>query len=157
MGNQRSGDQEDPKPRRCWRQFLEHLVKNQVLTLAQAAKAAQWKRENANEKRPMAELLEQEFGINRDVVSQQIAQYYAFRVIDPRDRSTRRLLVSDINRMMRALPESVTQQLLKSQLLPYDLAENQPDKIVLVTQTRPIARSTSSRVLCHSRSLKSAI
>jgi len=113
--------------------FLEHLVKNQVLTLGQAAKAAQWKQENAAEKRPMAELLEQEFGINRDVVSQQIAQYYAFRVIDPRDRSTRHLLVSDINRILRSLPESVTQQLLKAQLLPYDLAENQPDKIVLVT------------------------
>jgi type IV pilus assembly protein PilB len=113
--------------------FLEHLVKNQVLTLGQAGKAAQWKQDNASDKRTMAELLEQEFGINRDVVRQQIAQYYAFRVIDPRDRSTRRLLFSDINRMLRSLPDSVTQQLLKAQLLPYDLAENQPDKIVLVS------------------------
>ncbi len=113
--------------------FLEHLVKNQVLTIGQAAKAAQWKNENAADKRSMPELLEQEFGINRDVVRQQIAQYYAFRVIDPRDRSTRRLLASDINRILRSLPESVAQQLLKAQLLPYDLAESQPDKIVLVT------------------------
>lgn len=113
--------------------FLEHLVKNQVLTLAQASKAAQWKNENSAEKRTMAELLEQEFGLNRDVVRQQIAQYYAFRVIDPRDRSTRRLLVSDINRILRSLPEPVTKQLSRAQLLPYDLAEGQPDKIVLVT------------------------
>jgi type II secretory ATPase GspE/PulE/Tfp pilus assembly ATPase PilB-like protein len=113
--------------------FFDHLVKNQIITAAQAAQAALWKDQNVAEKRTMIEMIEQEFGIHRDVVRQQIAQYYAFRIIDPRDRSVRRLLPSEINKILRALPEQVMQQLLKAQLLPYDHAENQPDKIVLVT------------------------
>ena len=99
--------------------FFDHLVKNQIITAAQAAQAALWKDQNVAEKRTMVEMIEQEFGINRDVVRQQIAQYYAFRIIDPRDRSVRRLLPSEINKILRALPEHVMQQLLKAQLLPY--------------------------------------
>jgi type IV pilus assembly protein PilB len=113
--------------------FLEHLVKNQVITESQAILATQAKQRNPADKRSMVELLEQEFAINRDVLRQQVAQYYAFRVIDARDRSVRRLLPSDINRILKSLPETVLAQLVKAQLLPYDLAENQPDKIVLVT------------------------
>lgn len=113
--------------------FLEHLVKNQVITSAQAIQVTKVKQQNPADKRSMAELLEQEFAINRDVMRQQIAQYYAFRVVDPKERSVRRLLPSEINKILRSLPDAVQQQLLKAQLLPYDLAENQPDKIVLVT------------------------
>ena len=113
--------------------FVEHLVKNQVISSAQALQVARWKQKNPGDVRTTLELLEQEIAIPRDVLRLQIAQYYAFRIIDPRDRALRRLLPSEINKILRSLPESVTQQLIKAQLLPYDLAENQPDKIVLVT------------------------
>jgi type IV pilus assembly protein PilB len=113
--------------------FVEYLVKNQVITTTQALQLNRWKQQNPSERRSTFELLEQELKIPRDVLRMQIAQYYAFRIIDPRDRALRRLLPSEINKILRGLPESVSQQLLKAQLLPYDLAENQPDKIVLVT------------------------
>jgi type IV pilus assembly protein PilB len=113
--------------------FLDHLVRHRVISADQSNKAASWKQMHPDDKRGVIELLEQEFKIDRDVVRQQIAQYYAFRVIDPHERAVRRLLPSEINKILRSLADSVMQQLLKAQLLPYDLAENQPDKIVLVT------------------------
>jgi type IV pilus assembly protein PilB len=113
--------------------FLDHLVRNRVISAEQSARAANWKQQRPDDKRTVMELLEQEFKIDKDVVRQQIAQYYAFRVIDPRERSVRRILPSEINKILRSLSDVVLQQLLKAQLLPYDLAENQPDKIVLVT------------------------
>jgi type IV pilus assembly protein PilB len=113
--------------------FVEHLVKNQVISSTQAIQINRWKQQNPADRRTTLELLEQEIRVPRDVLRLQIAQYYAFRVIDPRDRALRRLIPAEINKMLRSLPESVSQQLLKAQLLPYDLAENQPDKLVLVT------------------------
>ena len=127
--------------------FVEHLVKNQVITSAQAVQVSRWKQEHPDDRRSTFELLEQEIRIQRDVLRLQIALYYAFRVIDPRDRALRRLLPSEINKILRSLPDALTQQLMKAQLLPYDLAENQPDKIVLVTpnpsdrETHKLARA----------------
>lgn len=113
--------------------FVEHLVKNRVISAAQAVQVSRWKQQNPSDQRSTLELLEQEIRIPRDVLRLQIAQYYAFRVIDPRDRALRRLLPSEINKILRSLSDVLVQQLMKVQLLPYDLAENQPDKIVLVT------------------------
>jgi type IV pilus assembly protein PilB len=113
--------------------FLDHLVKHRVITADQSVMITNWRQHNPEDKRSVVDLLEQELKVERDIVRQQIAQYYAFRVIDSRDRSVRRLLPSEINKILRSLSDSVVQQLLKAQLLPYDLAENQPDKIVLVT------------------------
>ncbi len=38
-----------------------------------------------------------------------------------------------MNKIIRSLPEATFQQLIKLKLLPFDLAENQTDKIILVT------------------------
>ena len=62
-----------------------------------------------------------------------MAQYYAFRTIEPRERHVRRLLVADAGKILRALPEATRQLVIKHKLLPFDLAENQPDKLVLIT------------------------
>jgi type IV pilus assembly protein PilB len=113
--------------------FLEHLVKTGVVTKQQAFEAAEWKRRNDKDKRGLAEVLEEVFAVPRDPLRQAIAQYYAFRTMTLLERSVRKLLPSDVNKILRSLPAATFQQLMRFKLLPFDLAENQTDKIILVT------------------------
>jgi type IV pilus assembly protein PilB len=113
--------------------FLDHLVKTGVVTRQQAAEASEWKRRNEKDKRGVAEVLEEVFAVPRNPLRQAIAQFYAFRTVTLADRAVRKLLPSDVNKILRSLPDATQQQLVRRKLLPYDLAENQPDKIILVT------------------------
>ncbi len=120
-------------PRQPLTAFLEHLIKAGVITQQQASDASEWKRRNEKDKRGLAEILEEVLAVPREPLRQAVAQYYAFRTVSLLDRTVRKLLPSDVNKILRALPESTFQHMLKLKLLPYDLAENQGDKIVLVT------------------------
>jgi type IV pilus assembly protein PilB len=113
--------------------LLEHLARSGVISKQHAVDAAEWKRRNEKDKRGLVEILEQVFNVPADALRQAVAQYYAFRTVTLLDRSVRRLLLSDVHKIVRSLPESSFQQLIKLKLLPFDIAENQPDKVVLVT------------------------
>jgi len=113
--------------------FLEHLVRNRIISEDVAVQAAEWKKQNERDKRSLIEILKEEFGLSQDVLHYQVAQFYAFRVIDINDRGPRRLLPSDVLKILRGLPDHVRQLAMRHKVLPYDLAENQPDKIIVVT------------------------
>ena len=113
--------------------LLEHLARSGVISKQHAMDASEWKRRNEKDKRGLVEILEQIFSVPADPLRQAVAQYYAFRTVTLTDRNVRRLLVSDVNKMVRSLPDTTFQQLIKLKLLPFDIAENQPDKVVLVT------------------------
>ena len=113
--------------------FLEHLVRNRIISDEVAMQAAEWKKHNERDKRSLVEILKEEFGLSQDVLHYQVAQFYAFRVIDINERGARRLLPSDVLKIIRGLPESIRQLAMRHKVLPYDLAENQPDKIIVVT------------------------
>ena len=113
--------------------FLDHLVKTGVVSKQQAREASEWKQQNPKDKRGLPEILEEVFAVPRDPLRQAVAQYYAFRTISLFERTVRKLLPSDVNKILHALPESTFHQLMKYKLLPYDLAESQTDKIILVT------------------------
>jgi type IV pilus assembly protein PilB len=113
--------------------FLEHLVRNRIISDDVAMQAADWKKQNERDKRSLIEILKEEFGLSQDVLHYQVAQFYAFRVIDVNERGARRLLPSDVLKILRGLPEPIRQLAMRHKVLPYDLAENQPDKIIVVT------------------------
>jgi len=113
--------------------FLEHLVRNRIISDDVAMQAAEWKKANERDKRSLVEILKEEFGLSQDVLHYQVAQFYAFRVIDINERGARRLLPSDVLKIIRGLPEPIRQLAMRHKVLPYDLAENQPDKIIVVT------------------------
>lgn len=120
-------------PRPFMTSFLEHLVRNRIISEEVAMQAADWKKQNDRDKRSLIEILKEEFGLSQDVLHYQVAQFYAFRVIDINERGARRLLPTDVLRILRGLPEPVRQLAMRHKVLPYDLAENQPDKIIVVT------------------------
>ena len=120
-------------PRPFMTSFLEHLVRNRIISEEVAVQAAEWKKTNDRDKRSLVEILKEEFGLSQDVLHYQVAQFYAFRVIDINERGARRLLPTDVLKILRGLPESIRQLAMRHKVLPYDLAENQPDKIIVVT------------------------
>ena len=134
----RTGGSSAPKtiagtPRPFMTSFLEHLVRNRIISEEVAMQAAEWKKHNGGDKRSLVEILKEEFGLSQDVLHYQVAQFYAFRVIDINERGARRLLPTDVLKILRGLPESIRQLAMRHKVLPYDLAENQPDKIIVVT------------------------
>lgn len=120
-------------PRPFMTSFLEHLLRNQIITEEVAREAAEWKQKHEKDKRSLTDLLKEEFGLSPDVLHHQIAQFYAFRVIDINERGARRLLPAEIFKMLRALPETVRQTALRHKVLPWDIGDNQPDKLLVVT------------------------
>jgi type IV pilus assembly protein PilB len=120
-------------PRPFMTSFLEHLVRNRIISEEVAMQAADWKKQNDRDKRSLIEILKEEFGLSQDVLHYQVAQFYAFRVIDINERGARRLVPTDVLRILRGLPEQIRQLAMRHKVLPYDLAENQPDKIIVVT------------------------
>ncbi len=114
--------------------FLEHLVRNGTISREVAVQVSEWKQNKERDKRGLVDILREEFGVPRDVLQYQVAQFYAFRVIDPAtDRSTRRLTGADVNRLVKGLPEPMRQLAIRFKVLPYDVAENQAEKIIVVT------------------------
>jgi type IV pilus assembly protein PilB len=113
--------------------FLEHLLRNGIVSKEIAVQASEWKQARDRDKRSLIDVLREEFGVPRDVLQYQVAQFYAFRVISPNDMRARRLTGPDVNRLLKGLPEPIRQLALKFKVLPYDVAENQPDKIIVVT------------------------
>ena len=113
--------------------LLEHLVRSGRISKQHGVDPTDRKRKNDKDKRGLVEILEQVLNVPADPLRQAVAQYYAFRTVTLLDRSVRRLLLSDVHKIVRGLPEATFQQLIKLKLLPFDVAENQPDKVVLVT------------------------
>jgi type IV pilus assembly protein PilB len=126
-----NGQRQVPRP--FMTSFLEHLVRNKIITEEVAHEAAEWKRKNEKDRRSITDLLKEKFGLSPDVLSYQMAQFYAFRVIDVNERGSRRLLPAEIIKLIRGLPETMRQLMMRHKVLPWDVAENQPDKLLVVT------------------------
>jgi hypothetical protein len=112
-------------PRPFMTSFLEHLVRNRIITEEVAHEAADWKQIHEMDRRSLTEILKEEFGLSPDVLHHQIAQFYAFRVLDINERGARRLLPLEIVKLFRGLPEPVRQMAIRHNVLPWDIAENQ--------------------------------
>ncbi len=113
--------------------FLDHLIKNGIISPVVGRRAAEVKIRGTGDKRSVLEILHDDFGIARDVLQSQIAQFYAFRMIDMSERAARALPNSEVLRMMRALPERLRSLAMKHKILPFDLADAAHDKLIIVT------------------------
>jgi type IV pilus assembly protein PilB len=114
--------------------FLEHLVRNNIVTEEIAIQAAAWKHDrNGKDKRSLVEILAEEFNVSREVLHTEVAEFYSFRTIDINEKNVRRLPASTVNKLLEELPEPIYHLAMKHKVLPYEVAENQQDKILVVT------------------------
>ncbi len=121
-----------PKP--ALSSFMEHLVRNRILTEDVAIKATTWRNQiGAKDKRSIIDILAEEFSISRDALHLEVAKFYSFRVVDLTDRSPRTLSSAAVNKLIGELPQSINQLAFKHKVLPYEMGEGQPEKLVVVT------------------------
>jgi type IV pilus assembly protein PilB len=114
--------------------FIEHLINRGIITQEIALKASTVRTPASGKgKKSLVETLVDEHGISREALYDEVAQFYSFRLIDPHDRNARRFTPAIVNKMLAALPESAHQLAIKYKVIPYEVAENQPDKIEVVT------------------------
>lgn len=114
--------------------FLEYLVRSKIVTEEIALRASTWKNgQNGRGKKSLVEILTEEFDIPRDILYAEVARFYSFRTIDLNDHRARRLPLATVNRLLESLPESIHQLALKHRVLPYEVPEHQPDRILVVT------------------------
>ncbi len=114
--------------------FLEHLVRHKIVSEEIALQVSARRQEStAKDKRRLVEILAEEFGLSRDVLNREVAKFYSFRIIDFAERSGRRLQPAIVNKLLAGLPESINAMAMKHKVLPYELAENQTDKLLVVT------------------------
>jgi len=114
--------------------FLEHLIRSSVVTEDEALRASHAKQTlNGKVRRTLVDILVEDFGISKEVLYDEVARFYSFRIIDPNERNSRRLLPSTVNKILTTIPESVYRLALKHKVLPFEIAENQPEKILVAT------------------------
>ena len=114
--------------------FIEHLVSRNIITEEIGIQVSAGRHLSGSKgKKSLVEVLSEEFAISREDLYKEVAHFYSFRVIDGRDRNARRLPLSTINKLLSALPETVYQLAVKFRVLPFEIAENQPDKLLMVT------------------------
>jgi len=113
--------------------FLDHLVRNGIIPADLARKAIDLKQQNSSDRRSVTDILQEEFKVPRDILQFQIAQFYAFRAIDPTDRSSRKLTNPEVMRLVKGLPDAARTLAMRHKILPYDVLDGQSDKLVIVT------------------------
>jgi len=114
--------------------FLEHLVRNRIISEEVATEASEYiQNHKGTEKRRLVDLLVEEFSVPRDVLSRELALFYSFRIIDINERSLRRFDPAHIMKLVDGLSPSMYRLAMRHKVLPFETAEGQPDKVVVVT------------------------
>ena len=114
--------------------FIEHLVSRNIITEEIGVQASAGRHAiNSKGKKSLVEVLSEDFGISRDALYNEVAQFYSFRIINVHDRNARRLPLSTVNKLLSGLPGPVYRLALKFKVLPFEIADNQPDKLLVVT------------------------
>ncbi|HCV43879.1 MAG TPA: pilus assembly protein PilB [Bacteroidetes bacterium] len=114
--------------------FVEHLVHRNIITEEIALQVSAVKQTtNGKRNKSLVETIADDFKIPREALYDEVAQFYSFRLIDIHDRNARRLQPSSVNKLLSGLPESAYRLALKYKVLPFEVADNQPDKLLIVT------------------------
>jgi type IV pilus assembly protein PilB len=114
--------------------FLEHLVRNRIVTEKIASDASDYLREQkGTEKRRVIDILAEEFEISKEVLARELATFYSFRIVDTNERSARRLDNQTIKKLIEGLSGSSYRLAMRHKVLPFEIAEGQADKLLVIT------------------------
>lgn len=114
--------------------FLGHLVQNKVISEKLAVEASNYLQERkGTEKRRLVDVLAEEFKLPKDVLARELAQFYSFKIVDGFSRSPRRFDNQTILKLVEALPAPTYRLAMRHKVLPYETADGQSDKLLIVT------------------------
>lgn len=114
--------------------FVESLIRKEIVPRASANEAVAWKkRQGESEKRHLFQILIDVFGIAREEVYSEFVRYYSFKSIDLSATEMTSERLSFINKTMETLPAIIREIAASNKILAYQLAENDPTKLLVIT------------------------
>lgn len=113
--------------------FLEHLVRNRIVTEKVATEVSDYMQQQKGEKRRIVDLIATEFAVPKDILARELAQFYSFRIIDLHERNIRRFDNATIKRFIDELAAPLYRLAMRHKVLPLETAEGQADKVLVVT------------------------
>jgi type IV pilus assembly protein PilB len=112
--------------------FIEHLLVHQFVTEEIAVEASRAVIEGKSRK-SLVDILGGDFGVDIDMLHDEVAKFYSFRILSLNDRGVRRLGPGPVSKIFASLPRQVIDLALRHRVIPFEAAENQPEKILMVT------------------------
>jgi type IV pilus assembly protein PilB len=114
--------------------FDEHLLKCGVITKEILQNAHElWRGNGIKDRRRLFQILIDEFAVDRELVYEEFVKYYSFKTLDLSDDGIPKDQLIFISKTLELLPPLVKEAALMSKILPYEISENDPLKLLLVT------------------------
>jgi len=90
-------------------------------------------KEPAKDRRKLPQVLVNDFKIDRDLVYQEVADYYAFRTIDLSKRQIEDDVLEFTRRELNNLPQSIRELAVEHKVLPLEVNRSNGDRLLLIT------------------------
>lgn len=114
--------------------FIEFLINKKVVNREVIQKATKLKQSlDVSDKRPLYKLLIDEFNIEREKIYEHFVSYYSFRVVHLKDIVNQQNVFSFITKIMTSLPFQAREKVLAAKVLPFQVSESDPSKLIIVT------------------------
>ncbi len=89
--------------------------------------------DNQKRRRNLAWILHNHFNVNRDLLYQEVARFYAFRIMDISQTNLTEDRLAFIRAEFNALPESIKDKAIEFNVLPYSIDPEHTDRLLIVT------------------------
>ena len=90
-------------------------------------------KEDSKNRRKLPQVLVDELHLDRDKIYQEIANYYAFRTIDPAKEVPSDDAVNFMRQELNNLPVAIKTLALENHVLPYMVDRDRPDRLLVIT------------------------
>lgn len=123
-----------PPQKRYGSAFLEHLVRNRIISDKVALESSGCMQDQKGvEKRRIIDVLAGEFAVSREVLASELAQFYSFRIIDVHEQSLQRLDNQTIMKLVEGLSSPAYRLAMRHKVLPFEITDVQSMKLLVVT------------------------
>jgi type IV pilus assembly protein PilB len=114
--------------------FIELLINKGVVTRQCVEDAIKFKQAlSGNDKRLLFKVLIENFNVDREKVFKHFAHYYSFRTIDLTNFVLDSRILVFIKETLNSLPYSLREQALITKVLPFQVNDNDPNKLLVLT------------------------
>jgi type IV pilus assembly protein PilB len=107
--------------------FKKGIIDGQMLEKALAAK----NHDKSKIKRNLAQILVQDFKFDHDTIFREVAILYAFRELETRPEDIPDARLESIKNMITGSGESIKQQILENQIIPFMFDDRNKDKLII--------------------------
>ncbi|HCA81261.1 MAG TPA: pilus assembly protein PilB [Bacteroidetes bacterium] len=120
--------------RKAKREFGDLLVEKEIITADQLLSALEiLSREPHEKRRKLPQVLVDDLHVDRDLVYEEIADYYAFRKLHIKEDELNDETLAFIRKQLNALPATVRGMALEFRALAYTMDPDRPERLFVVT------------------------